>query len=67
VSTVVRVNPVVCRAHGLCADWLPERIELDEWGYPIVDSTALGAELVGLARRAAKECPVRALLVTRLG
>ena len=24
-------------AHGLCAELFPERIELDEWGYPIVD------------------------------
>jgi ferredoxin len=66
VSAAVRVNPIACSAHGLCADWLPERIELDEWGYPVVDSTPLGADLLGLARRAAKECPVRALLVSRV-
>ena len=34
-----RVDPIACDGHGLCADLLPERIELDEWGYPIVDRT----------------------------
>lgn len=23
-----------CRAHGLCAELLPEHVTLDEWGYP---------------------------------
>ena len=32
---LVRVDPIACDGHGLCADLLPERIELDEWGYPI--------------------------------
>jgi ferredoxin len=41
----VRVNPIACEAHGLCAELLPERITLDEWGYPIVDSTTLTAGL----------------------
>jgi hypothetical protein len=26
---VLRVNPILCDAHGLCAELLPERIELD--------------------------------------
>ena len=32
-----RVNPIQCVAHGMCAELLPERVTLDEWGYPIVD------------------------------
>ena len=32
----IRVNPIECLGHGLCAEILPERIRLDEWGYPIV-------------------------------
>ena len=27
------VDPIGCRAHGLCADLLPESVRLDEWGY----------------------------------
>ena len=36
------VDPTACIGHGLCASWLPERVTLDEWGYPIVDGTPLG-------------------------
>lgn len=64
-ASSVRVDPVACTGHGLCAAWLPERIELDEWGYPIVDATPVPHELVAMARRAAKECPARAVLLTR--
>jgi ferredoxin len=57
----LRVDPVACTGSGLCAGWLPERIALDEWGYPVLDRTPVPAELVRHARRAARECPVRAL------
>lgn len=47
----------------MCAELLPERIALDEWGYPIVDGRPLAPELVSHARRAAQACPTFALLV----
>jgi ferredoxin len=56
----IRVDRTACQAYGLCADLLPERIELDEWGYPILDARPLPAGLVRHARRAAQDCPVRA-------
>lgn len=59
----VRVDPVACDAYGFCAELLPERITLDEWGYPMVDATPVDPGLVGLARRAAAECPRRAFLL----
>jgi ferredoxin len=59
----VRVDPVACDAYGYCAELLPERVTLDEWGYPVVDGTPVGTGLVALARRAAAECPRRALLL----
>jgi ferredoxin len=61
----VRVNPIACEAHGMCAELLPERITLDEWGYPIVDERPLSPELVSHAQRAALACPTFALLVER--
>lgn len=61
----VRVNPITCEAHGMCAELLPERITLDEWGYPIVDGRPLPAELVSHAQRAVQACPTFALLVER--
>ncbi len=32
----LRLDPIACDAHGLCAELLPEHIRLDDWGYPIV-------------------------------
>jgi ferredoxin len=57
------VNPITCVGHGLCADLLPERITLDDWGYPIVDAAPLPGSLEQHARRAAVACPTLALLL----
>lgn len=65
MSHRLRVNPIACEAHGMCAELLPERIELDEWGYPIVDGRPLEPGLVSSAKRAAQACPTFALLVER--
>jgi ferredoxin len=61
----LRVNPIACEAHGMCAELLPERIVLDEWGYPLLDERPLNDELVDHARRAAQACPTFALLLER--
>ena len=61
----LRLNPIMCVAHGLCAELFPEGITLDDWGYPIIDSTPVPPELVAHARRAAAACPTLALLVDR--
>ena len=65
MSHRVRVNPIACEAHGMCAELLPERITLDEWGYPIVDGTSIQHWELEHARRAARACPTFALLVER--
>ena len=57
----LRVEPVDCVAHGVCADLLPEWINRDERGYPVVKDPQLPAELVEGARRAANHCPALAL------
>jgi ferredoxin len=61
--TVLRVDPIACDGHGLCAELLPEHIRLDDWGYPIVDTGPVASELMPLARRAAAACPTLALLL----
>lgn len=62
------VDPVACDAYGYCAEILPELITLDEWGYPIVEPKPVEAALLGLARRAVRDCPKRAItLRTRDG
>jgi ferredoxin len=65
MSQRVRVNPIACEAHGMCAELLPERITLDEWGYPIVDETPLHGSEVAHAMRAVRACPTLALLLER--
>jgi ferredoxin len=57
------VNPIACVAHGVCADLFPERISLDEWGYPIIDPRPIPDHLLGHARRAVAGCPTLALLI----
>ena len=59
----VRVDPIACEGHGLCAELLPERIQLDEWGYPIVDSEPVTGEAARDAARAVEACPTLALLL----
>ena len=57
----IRVNPIACEGRGLCAELFPERIVLDDWGYPIVDETPIPPSLEHHARRAATMCPTLAL------
>ena len=61
----LRVDPIMCVAHGLCAELFPERISLDDWGYPIIDPTPIPPELEEHARRATDACPTLALLLER--
>jgi ferredoxin len=50
-----------CRAHGVCHEVLPELIELDEWGYPLLRSDEVPGEHRRNARRAVRACPTLAL------
>jgi ferredoxin len=65
MSERLRLNPIACEAHGMCAELFPERITLDEWGYPILDGEPVPPELLSHARRAAQACPTFALLIER--
>lgn len=59
--TRLELDPIGCRAHGLCEELLPELISLDEWGYPMLANRAVPPELLAHARRAAAACPTLAL------
>ena len=61
MSRELVIDPIACEAHGLCAELLPERISLDEWGYPLLDEQPLPRDLLDHARRAASACPTLAL------
>ncbi len=55
------VDPIACDAHGQCAELLPEVVELDDWGYPMIHEGELPVSLEPLARRAVSACPTLAL------
>jgi ferredoxin len=63
MATKLIVNMIACEAHGICAELLPERVQLDPWGYPIIDPKPIPAHLEGHARRAVAACPTLALLL----
>ena len=61
----LRVNPITCAAHGLCAELFPEGVSLDEWGYPIVQAAPVSRHDLAHARRAVAQCPTLALRLVR--
>jgi ferredoxin len=63
--STLRVDPIACRAHGLCAELLPELIDLDEWGYPIVRGDEVPDRLRVDSRSAVAACPTLALTLRR--
>jgi len=55
------IDRIKCDGHGVCADLLPEMIELDDWGYPIINAGAIPPSVVAHAKRAVSGCPMLAL------
>jgi ferredoxin len=55
------VDWIACDGRGLCAELLPERISLDEWGFPLLSGEPLSADVAPHARRAVAACPTLAL------
>ncbi|HWJ82973.1 MAG TPA: ferredoxin [Nocardioides sp.] len=60
MSRRLRVDWPACQARGLCHELLPEVVDLDEWGYPVVAGT-VSDELLPDARAAVRACPRLAL------
>jgi len=58
---IVRIDRIACDGFGTCAQLLPERITLDEWGYPIIDPTPVHGAENQHAKRAVNACPRLAL------
>ncbi len=56
----LRVDWPECRARGLCHEVLPELVDLDEWGYPMIRGPVT-EDLLGEARAAVRACPRLAL------
>lgn len=63
MSHYLRVNPITCEAHGMCAELLGELVTLDPWGYPILASGPVPKQLLDHAQRAVASCPTLALIL----
>jgi ferredoxin len=66
LRTELVVDRIACDGYGMCAELLPELIELDDWGYPIVAAGGVPDALLDHARRAVAVCPVLALRLARM-
>ena len=63
----LRVDPTLCEGYGYCAEIVPELINVDDWGYPILSPREVESdELLGHARRAVATCPRLALIIEEL-
>jgi ferredoxin len=65
MSRKLSVDWTRCDGHGLCGALLPERIALDEWGFPIVGQPIVGDADEPDVRHAAAACPALALHLER--
>ncbi|MET7690337.1 ferredoxin [Streptomyces sp. NPDC005483] len=64
-TRTLRIDRIACTGHGLCAELLPELVDLDEWGFPVLGQPTVPAHLQAHARRAVAACPVLALRADR--
>jgi ferredoxin len=65
---VLAVDWERCAGHGVCAAAIGERIDLDNWGYPLGVTTrgeVVPDSLMGAARLAVAVCPAAALRLER--
>jgi len=65
IGHVVTVDRISCDGFGTCAQLLPERIILDEWGYPIIDTAPVKGSELQHAKRAVNACPRLALKLVK--
>lgn len=60
------IDFIACDGYGYCADLMPEHVELDDWGYPMLIQAEVEGDALRRARRAARVCPVAALRLAAL-
>jgi ferredoxin len=65
MSVTVRIDPIRCRGHAICALLFSEGVELDDWGFGrVVDASPEDRDGLRRAHRAAAACPNGAIVVT---
>lgn len=66
---VLRVDPILCDGFGHCHELAPELVQVDEWGYPIIQERPTSISELALlksARLAVRGCPRQALRIERV-
>lgn len=63
-SRALIVDWQACRGRGVCHEVLPEIIDLDDWGYPVINGPVVD-DLVSSAKEAVRVCPQLALRLSR--
>jgi ferredoxin len=66
MSVRLTVDWTRCTAHGLCAELLPELVDLDDWGYPVVAGGPVPPELEAHAVAAREACPALAVRLDKI-
>jgi ferredoxin len=61
----LEIDRIRCDGFGMCAELLPELIELDDWGYPIVAAGDVPDDLLAHVRMAVEACPLLAIRLQR--
>ena len=65
-QVVVHVDLTRCAGHGICTLLLPELVDLDQWGFAVLDEQMRDAVDARRARRAVRACPTQALRLQSL-
>ena len=65
MTASIEIDWTRCDGHGLCHALLPERIDLDEWGFPVIRDATVSAAAEPAARRVVAACPALALHLNR--
>jgi ferredoxin len=61
MSERLHVDWTRCDGRGLCTELLPELLDRDEWGYPVVRDPRVPRALRRDAQDAVRACPLQAL------
>jgi ferredoxin len=65
MSVKVRIDPIRCRGHAICALLFSDGVELDDWGFGrVFEATPDGRDGLRRARRAAAACPNGAIVIS---
>jgi ferredoxin len=61
------IDYIACDGWGICAELLPDNLELDDWGYPIVtDDQIIGPSELRRARKTLRLCPALAMKLEKV-